>query len=46
MKTVAIKGVIPAIITPMNKDESINYIELRNQVNRMIEAGVHGIFPF
>ena len=43
---VEIKGIIPAIITPMKEDESINEQELRNQVNRQIEAGVHGIFTF
>lgn len=43
---VEIKGIISPIITPMKEDESINEQELRNQVNRQIEAGVHGIFPF
>lgn len=41
-----IKGIIPAIITPMNADESINEKELRNQISRQIDSGVHGIFPF
>lgn len=41
-----IRGIIPPIITPMYEDESINEAELRNQVNRQIEAGVHGLFPF
>lgn len=41
-----LKGIIPPIITPMNEDESINAGELRNQVNRLIGAGVHGLFPF
>ena len=41
-----IKGIIPPIITPMNEDESINENELRKQVNRLIDAGVHGLFPF
>lgn len=41
-----IKGIIPPIITPMNEDESINEGELRRQVNRQIEHGVHGIFCF
>ena len=36
MKNVAIRGIIPPILTPMNEDESINVAELRNQVNRMI----------
>ena len=39
-----IKGIIPPILTPMNDDESINEAELRNQVNRMIDAGVSGVF--
>ncbi|MCR5346723.1 MAG: 4-hydroxy-tetrahydrodipicolinate synthase [Fretibacterium sp.] len=46
MKDAAIKGIIPPILTPMNDDESVNEKELRHQVNRMIEAGVHGIFAF
>lgn len=45
MKT-EIKGIITPIITPMWEDESINEEELRSQVNRLIAAGVHGIFPF
>ena len=39
-----VHGVIPALVTPMNPDESINEIELRRQVRRQIEAGVHGLF--
>ncbi|MDO4266075.1 MAG: 4-hydroxy-tetrahydrodipicolinate synthase [Eubacteriales bacterium] len=46
MKQVAIKGIIPPIITPMNEDESINVTELKNQVNRQIDAGVHALFCF
>ena len=47
MKNVAIKGIIPPVITPMHpEDESVNIPELRNQVERQIAAGVHGIFPF
>lgn len=40
-----IRGIIPPILTPMNEDESINEAQLRCQVNRQIEAGVHGLFP-
>lgn len=43
---VEIKGVIPAIITPMNEDESVNLQELRAQVDRQIAGGVHALFPF
>ena len=39
-----IKGIITPILTPMNADESINYKELKNQINRLIKAGVHGLF--
>lgn len=46
MRNLELKGIIPPIVTPMNEDESINEQELRNQVNRQIKAGVHGIFPF
>lgn len=41
-----LKGIIVPIVTPMNEDESINLEELRRQVDRQIDAGVHGIFPF
>lgn len=41
-----IKGIISPILTPMNEDESVNYDELRVQINRLIEGGVHGIFVF
>lgn len=46
MKHLEMKGIIPPIITPMHEDESVNYEELRRQVNRLIEGGVHGLFPF
>lgn len=41
-----IKGIIVPIVTPMHEDETINTEELRRQVERQIEAGIHGIFPF
>ena len=47
MKQLEIKGIIPPVVTPMNpEDESVNIPELRNQIERQITAGVHGIFPF
>lgn len=47
MKQVEIKGIIPPVITPMNPgDESVNIPEFRNQIERQIAGGVHGIFPF
>lgn len=46
MKETEIRGIIPPVVTPMNADESIHIAELRNQVERQIQGGVHGIFPF
>ena len=47
MKDLAIKGIIVPILTPMNpEDESVNLSEFRNQIERQIAGGVHGIFPF
>lgn len=46
MKQAEIKGIIPAILTPMNEDESINLDVMRTQIDRLIDGGVHGLFPF
>jgi dihydrodipicolinate synthase len=46
MKQAEVKGIIPAIITPMNDDESVNIEIFREQIERQIEGGVHGLFPF
>lgn len=43
---VELKGIIVPIVTPMNEDESVNTDELCRQVDRQIDAGIHGIFPF
>lgn len=40
-----IKGIITPILTPMRVDESVNYEELSNQIERQIVAG-NGIFCF
>jgi 4-hydroxy-tetrahydrodipicolinate synthase len=39
-----INGIIAAMATPMYEDGTINEAELRNQVNRQINAGLQGIF--
>lgn len=41
-----IKGIIAPILTPMDENENVNETELRNQVDRLIDAGIHGIFAF
>ena len=47
MKVSDIKGIIPPVITPMNNDpeQTVNHEELRKQVERLLQGGVHGIFP-
>lgn len=39
-----IRGIIPPILTPMKEDGTVNEKELKNQVERMLKAGVQGIF--
>ena len=46
MNKVDIKGIIPPILTPMHEDESLNLEELRNQIERLLAGGVHGLFAF
>lgn len=46
MKNVELKGIITPMLTPMNSDESINYDELCNQIERLLAGGVHGLFAF
>lgn len=40
-----IKGIIPAMVTPMDKQGRINESALRRLTNYLIEGGVHGLFP-
>lgn len=38
-------GVIPPIITPLDKEGKVNEVVLRKLVNHLIAQGVHGLFP-
>jgi 4-hydroxy-tetrahydrodipicolinate synthase len=40
-----IKGIIPAMVTPLDDQEELDVIALRRLVNFLIEGGVHGLFP-
>ncbi len=40
-----IKGIIPAMVTPLNDREELDEAGLRSLVNYLIERGVHGLFP-
>jgi len=39
------QGIITPLVTPMHENETINEQELRVQVNRLIAAGIDGLFP-
>jgi 4-hydroxy-tetrahydrodipicolinate synthase len=43
--TKEIKGIIPAMVTPLDEKEELNEAALRRLVNHLIEGGVHGLFP-
>lgn len=38
------QGIITPILTPLTENEKFNEQEMRNQINRLIDAGVSGIF--
>lgn len=37
-------GILPAMITPLDKNGKVNFPVLRKLINYLIEGGVHGIF--
>lgn len=39
-----LRGVVPAIVTPMQEDGSVSYALLEKQAQYLKQAGVHGIF--
>ncbi|HRT81904.1 MAG TPA: dihydrodipicolinate synthase family protein, partial [Oscillospiraceae bacterium] len=38
------EGIIPALITPLNDDYSVNYDSVRALTNRLIDKGVNGFY--
>ena len=46
MDTSFIKGIIPPILTPIDKDEKIDEAKMRKHVDHVIAGGVHGILAF
>ena len=44
MKQVPIRGIVPALVTPFNDDESLNLTQLKRHARRAIDAGAHGVF--
>ena len=39
-----VHGIIAAMVTSMNPDETLNEAEIRHQVNRQIAVGVDAVF--
>ena len=46
MDTSFMRGIIPPIITPVDKDECVDEKKMRRQVDFVIEGGVNGILAF
>jgi len=42
--TIQPKGIIPPMITPLDKDENVDKKGIKRVVNYLIEGGVHGLF--
>ena len=40
----AFRGVIPPVVTPDTKDHQLDVVSFERSVNRMIDAGVDGLF--
>ena len=43
--TIHPKGIIPPMITPLDKDENVDKKAIGRVVNHLIKGGVHGLFP-
>lgn len=43
--TIQLKGIIPPIVTPLDKNENIDKKAIERVVNYLIKGGVHGVFP-
>ena len=39
-----VRGIIPAMVTPLNRDETVDEDGIREIVNFLIDSGVHGVF--
>lgn len=44
-KAFAVRGIIPAMVTPFKSDGSLDLDALRRLTRHLIEGGVHGLFP-
>lgn len=44
MQRIAGSGVIPPLVTPINQDETVNYHQLKQVIDHLIDGGVDAIF--
>jgi len=42
---IQLKGIIPPMVTPLDKNENIDKKAIERVVNYLIKGGVHGVFP-
>ncbi|GAJ11414.1 unnamed protein product, partial [marine sediment metagenome] len=42
---IQLKGIIPPMVTPLDKNENIDKKAIERVVNYLIKGGVHGLFP-
>lgn len=42
--TTQFRGVVPPVVTPLREDRTFDEASFDKQINRMIDAGVHGLF--
>jgi len=40
-----LRGIVAAMVTPFQQDESLDEVGLRVLVNHLVDRGVHGLFP-
>lgn len=43
--TIQLKGIIPPMVTPLDKNEDVDKKAIERVVNFLIKGGIHGIFP-
>lgn len=43
-KTLTIKGVVPPVVVPLTMDRKLDVASFEKSINRMIDAGVNGLF--
>ncbi|HZK11290.1 MAG TPA: dihydrodipicolinate synthase family protein, partial [Atribacterota bacterium] len=43
--TIHPKGIIPPMVTPLDKEENVDKKAIGRVVNHLIKGGVHGLFP-